>query len=127
MRQFANYIHIAPAFRVSSVTGSTVVMKSGFTQDRFICQNEVEPVEEPDRKAAGILYNFKVSVAVEKLTDAQMKVYGNDAPVILTLLDVETVDRVIVGTKKMPASISVTSGTNHDILTIQYSSKTTVL
>lgn len=127
MRQFANYFHIAPSFRVSSVTNSTVVMKSGFVQDKFFTHNEMEPQEEASKKAAGILYNFQVKIAVDKLTDAQKNIYANNAPVILTLLDVETVDKVIIGTPDSPAIISFIPGTNYDQLLVEYTSKMPVL
>jgi len=127
MRQFANYVHLAPSFRVSSVTNNTVVMKSGFTPDRFSTHNEVEPQEELTSKAAGKLYNFQVKLYVDKLTDAQKNIYANNAPVILILLDVETVDQVIIGTPDAPAVISFVPGTNHDQMVIEYSSKTPVL
>jgi len=127
MRQFANYIHLAPSFRVSSVTNNTVVMKSGFTPDRFSTHNEVEPQEEVSSKTAGKLYNFQVKVFTDKLTDAQKNIYANNAPVILTLLDVETVDQVIIGTPDAPAVISFVPGTNHDQMVIDYASKTPVL
>ena len=127
MRQFANYIHLAPSFRVSSVTNNTVVMKSGFTPDRFSTHNEVEPQEELTAKAAGKLYNFQVKLYVDKLTDAQKNIYANNAPVILILLDVETVDQVIIGTPDAPAVISFVPGPNHDQLVIEFASKTPFL
>jgi len=127
MRQFANYFHIAPSFRVSSVTANAVVMKSGFTLDKFFTHNEVEPQEEVNKKTAGVLYTFQVKLAVDKLTDAQKNIYANNAPVILTLLDVETVNRVNIGTPDSPAVISFISGTNYDQLVVEYTSKTPVL
>ena len=127
MRQFANYIFLAPSFRVSSVTSESVIMKSGFTQDRFLTHNEVEPSEESVRKPGGMLYNFQVKVFVDKLSEARKKIYGSNAPVIATLMDVESVDKLIVGTPESPAVISLVPGTNHDQLVIEWASKTPVL
>lgn len=127
MRQFANYIHITPSFRVSSVTNNTVVMKSGYTQDRLLCPSDFSPTEEVDKKAAGILYNFQVKCTVQKLTEAQKNFYANNAPVILTLLDVETVNKIIIGTPDMPAQVSFIPGVEYDQLVIEHSSKTPVL
>jgi hypothetical protein len=102
-------------------------MKSGFTQDKFITLNEVEPQEEVSKKAAGVLYNFSVKLAVDKLTDAQKNFYANNAPVILTLLDVETSTKLIIGTPDSPAIVSFIPGTNHDQIVIEYFSKSPVL
>ena len=127
MRQFANYFHIAPSFRVSSVTANNMVMKSGYTADKFFTVNEVEPTEDTNRKAAGVLYNIKVTLAIDKLTDAQKNYYSNNAPVIVALLDVETVNRVIIGNPESPAMVTHIPGVNHDQLVIEYASKTPVL
>lgn len=127
MRQFANYIKITPSFRVSSVTGSTVVMKSGFSEDTFICHNDVEPEQETDRKSAGILYQTKVKLRVSKLSTSQKNIYGHNAPVILTLFDAGTNDKVIVGDPDTPALVTFTPGIENDLLVIEHSSKTEVL
>jgi hypothetical protein len=102
-------------------------MKSGFTLDRFRTYNELEPTEEVSKKAAGPLYSFKVMAAVDKLTDAQKEIYAHNAPVILQLLDVETVDKVIIGSPSSPAVVSFIPGTNQDQLVIEFASKTPVL
>jgi hypothetical protein len=102
-------------------------MKSGFTMDRFIVHNEVEPTEEVSKTAAGPLYKFKVPVYVDKLSDAQKAIYANNAPVVAKLLDVETVDHLVIGTPTDPAVISFIPGTNHDQLLIEFASKMPVL
>lgn len=127
MRQFANYIHIAPAFRVSSISNNAPVMKSGFTMDRFATRNEVEPTEEVSKNAAGPLYSIKVMAAVDKLTDAQKEIYAHNAPVVLQLMDVETVDKLIIGSPSSPAVVSFIPGTQNDQLVIEYQSKVPVL
>lgn len=127
MRQFANYFHIAPSFRVSSVIANNMVMKSGYTADKFFTINEVEPEEETQRKAAGSLYSIKVTLAVNKLTDAQKNYYANSAPVIVALLDVETTEKVIIGSTESPAIITLIPGVNHDQLVVEFSSKMPVL
>jgi len=102
-------------------------MKSGFTQDRFIVHSEIEPSEEVSKKAAGPLYSFQVKAWVDKLTAEQKAIYANNAPVIATLLDVETVDHVVIGIPDSPAVISFVPGANHDQLVIEYFSKTPIL
>jgi hypothetical protein len=102
-------------------------MKTGFTMDRFRTYNELEPTEEVNKKAAGPLYSFKVMAAVDKLTDAQKEIYAHNAPVILQLMDVETVDKVIIGSPSSPAVVSFIPGTNQDQLVIEFASKTPVL
>jgi hypothetical protein len=127
MKQLANIIHLAPSFRVSSVTGNTMVMKSGFTADKFPTYNDVEPSIESSRKAAGILYTFQLKVGIDKLSDAQKQTYANNAPVILNMFDADTGANVIIGTPTAPALISVNPGVNTDQLVIEYASKTPVL
>lgn len=127
MRQLANYFHIAPAFRVSSVANNTLVMKSGFTADKFFTRNDIEPSEDTAKSAAGILYKFKLTAAIDKLTDPQKNFYANDAPVIAMLLDAETAEHVVIGTPDNPARVTCIPGVDHDQLVIEYSSKTPVL
>lgn len=127
IRQFANYIKLAPSFRVSSVTNNTVIMKGGFTEDKYETYNDVEPTEEINAKSAGNLYKFQVKVYIDKLTNAEKDIYANNAPVIITLLDAETTDKLIVGIPDKPATISFIAGINLDQLIIEYTSKTPVL
>jgi hypothetical protein len=102
-------------------------MKPGYTMDRFIVYNEVEPTEDVSRKASGQLYNFKVPVHVAKLSDAQQAVYANNAPVVVMLLDVEKVDHLVIGTPTDPAVISFIPGANQDQLVIELASKSPIL
>ncbi len=127
MRQFANFIKITPSFRVSSVTGSMVVMKSGFSEDSFITHNDIEPEQDQSRKSAGLLYNTKVKAVVDKLTAAQKNIYANNVPVVLTLFNSVTSEKLIVGDPDSPAVISFIPGIEYDQLSIEHSSKTAVL
>jgi hypothetical protein len=127
MRQFANFIKLTPSFRVASVTDGVVLMKSGYTEDKFPAYDNIEPSEKADRNDAGILYNIQVKAVVDKLTSSQKGYYGNGSPVIATMVDAATGETVIIGDTDTPAVVSYIPGQVYDQLVIDYASKTPVL
>lgn len=127
MRQFANYFNIAPTFWVSSVTDTALNMKTGKTATGFITRNEVEPKTDTEDKPAGHIYNFELNAAVEKLTDSEKRIYANNAPIILELIDADTFASKTIGTLENPANITLVPGTDHDELKITFSSTAPIL
>jgi len=127
MKQIADIFEITPSYNVIALSGTDLIMKSGYQVDKFILVNEARPDQKTSVSDAGTLYNFEIALAIDKLSQDYIEKYNNNRPVILVLYRENTSDRLIIGTIDNPARVTIEHSVDYDILIIKFSSKTTVL
>ena len=127
--QYADHIKIIPFVAVDSIDGDTVTLKSEYNFDQMDTLNSVRPREEAKASDAGTLFNFSLSVGVEKFTDELKEKYGSNPPVVLILLKISPsgVSQVVVGSFNNPTRMTWTPYPEYDQLEFSRSSISAVL
>ena len=128
MKQIADIFEITPSYYVTAVSDANLlVMKSGYHTDKFILVNEARPDQKTSHSDSGTLYNFEISLAIDKLSQENVEKYNNNRPVILVLYREDPSDRLIIGRIDNPARATVEHGVGYDVINVKFTSKTTVL
>jgi len=116
MREFHNQIEIAPINEVDVAVAQTVILKAGASWIKADANSEVLPTDKAKTKSAGRSYQQKLSVPIEKLSDADKAKLPPGMKAIVRLHDDN--GELIWGDLNIPCIIKLSPNINSDSLEI---------
>ncbi|MCK5134862.1 MAG: hypothetical protein KAR19_03680 [Bacteroidales bacterium] len=114
MKEFINKIEFAPVTDISSISGTTITMRSDLSTDVIYTKNDVIPDEQDSERDGNRFYSQTLNIVCDKLTTSFFRKYRNRKVIVKLFSDDN--QEYLMGNLLFPTRCSMSPKLNSDLL-----------